>query len=118
MVSRAVTHHGMENPEPGYYEQDADKVWWNDFCILSKILLQQSGVEPEKIACVGGSTLGADCLPVDKDGHPLRKAILYGIDARCVEEMEYLSQYYGTEKVKNYLDVQFAVEMYLLKFYG
>ena len=65
-----------------------------------------------------GSTLGADCLPVDKDGHPLRKAILYGIDARCVEEMEYLSQYYGTEKVKNYLDVQFAVEMYLLKFYG
>ena len=100
VVSRAVTHHGMENPEPGYYEQDADKVWWNDFCILSKILLQQSGVEPEKIACVGGSTLGADCLPVDKDGHPLRKAILYGIDARCVEEMEYLSQYYGTEKVK------------------
>lgn len=83
-----------------------------------KNLLQQSGVEPEKIACVGGSTLGADCLPVDKDGHPLRKAILYGIDARCVEEMEYLSQYYGTEKVKNYLDVQFAVEMYLLKFYG
>ena len=53
VVSRAVTHHGMENPEPGYYEQDADKVWWNDFCILSKILLQQSGVEPEKIACVG-----------------------------------------------------------------
>ena len=53
MVSRAVTHHGMENPEPGYYEQDADKVWWNDFCILSEILLQQSGVEPEKIACVG-----------------------------------------------------------------
>ena len=100
VVSRAVTHHGMENPEPGYYEQDADKVWWNDFCILSKMLLQQSGVEPEKIACVGGSTLGADCLPVDKDGHPLRKAILYGIDARCVEEMEYLSQYYGTEKVK------------------
>ena len=29
VVSRAVTHHGMENPEPGYYEQDADKVWWN-----------------------------------------------------------------------------------------
>ena len=55
VVSRAVTHHGMENPEPGYYEQDADKVWWNDFCILSKILLQQSGVEPEKIACVGGA---------------------------------------------------------------
>ncbi len=53
VVSRAVTHHGMENPEPGYYEQDADKVWWNDFCILSKMLLQQSGVEPEKIACVG-----------------------------------------------------------------
>ena len=62
--------------------------------------------------------MGADCLPVDKDGHPLRKAILYGIDARCVEEMEYLSQYYGTEKVKKLFGRQFAVEMCLLKFYG
>ena len=50
VVSRAVTHHGMENPEPGYYEQDADKVWWNDFCILSKILLQQRASIPYKIA--------------------------------------------------------------------
>ncbi len=70
------------------------------FAFCQKCSYSRVVVEPEKIACVGGSTLGADCLPVDKDGHPLRKAILYGIDARCVEEMEYLSQYYGTEKVK------------------
>lgn len=59
VVSRAVTHHGMENPEPGYYEQDADKVWWNDFCILSKILLQQSGVEPEKNCLCRGKHIGS-----------------------------------------------------------
>ena len=32
VVSRAVTHHGMENPEPGYYEQDADGGMIFAFC--------------------------------------------------------------------------------------
>ena len=59
VVSRAVTHYGMENPEPGYYEQDADKVWWNDFCILSKMLLQQSGVEPGKNCLCRGKHIGS-----------------------------------------------------------
>lgn len=94
-VAHASVPHGMENPKPGYYEQDAEAVWWNDFCSLSNQLIQKSGIPAEQIAAVGASTLGADCLPVDEHCRPLRKAILYGIDSRCTEEIEELTAYYG-----------------------
>lgn len=100
VVARAETPHDMENPAPGYYEQDAERVWWHDFCLLSRQLIVKSGLNPEQILAVGASTLGADCLPVDQACRPLRKAILYGIDARSVNEMKELTDYYGEESVK------------------
>ncbi len=92
--------HGMENPCPGYFEHDAELVWWHDLCILIRQLLEDSGIRREQIACLGVSTLGTNCLPVDRDLKPLRKAILYGIDARSQKEIDFLTQYYGKEKVK------------------
>lgn len=53
----------------------------------------------EEIAGVGASVLGCDCLPVDENCKPLRKAILYGIDARSQKEAEWLTQHYGPEGV-------------------
>lgn len=100
VVVRAETPHNMENPAPGYYEQDAEQVWWYDFCLLSRQLIKKSGLKPEQIQAVGASTLGADCLPVDRNCSPLRKAILYGIDSRSVNEMKELTDYYGKERVK------------------
>ena len=97
---RASVGHTMDNPAPGYFEQDAEQIWWGDFCKLSRDLIQKSGISPEEIGAVGSSSLGADCLPVDKEGRPLRKAILYGIDARCTEEMEEMTSYYGEERVQ------------------
>ncbi len=92
--------HGMENPREGFYEHDAEAVWWGDFCRLSKALIASSGVDPADIACVGGSTLGSDCLPVDENCRPLRKAILYGIDSRAVEEIRWLTDHYGPDRVR------------------
>ena len=92
--------HGMENPKPNYYEHDAEQVWWHDLYTLTSRLLEKSGIGGEQIAALGVSTLGTCCLPVDRDLKPLRKAILYGIDARSQKEIEFLTQYYGEEKVK------------------
>lgn len=100
VVERASVRHDMENPAPGFYEQDAEAVWWHDFCTLSRELLQRGSVLPEQIKAVGASTLGADCLPVDRACRPLRKAILYGIDARCMGEIDELTRYYGPERTK------------------
>ncbi len=92
--------HGMENPKPNYYEHDAEGVWWHDLCALTNRLIEKTGTDPAEISALGVSTLGTCCLPVDRDLKPLRKAILYGIDARSVKEIAYLTEYYGPEKVK------------------
>ncbi|MEG1525726.1 MAG: FGGY family carbohydrate kinase [Clostridia bacterium] len=100
IVCREVASHGVENPKPNYYEQDADQVWWGDFSKISKALIKTSGIQAESITAVGCSALSADVVPVDRHCVPLRKAILYGIDARAVNEMDYLTEYCGSERMR------------------
>lgn len=92
VVAAHSAKHEMENPQPNYFEQDAEAVWWNDFCKVSKGILQETGIDPRDIAGVGADVLGCDCLPVDENCRPLRKAILYGIDARASEEIAFLNR--------------------------
>ena len=99
IVALHSTEHSMENPQPGHYEHDAERDWWGDLCVISRALLEKSGVDPEEIKAVGISALGADCLPVDENCRPLRKAILYGIDARATDEMAELTALYGEEQI-------------------
>lgn len=94
-----VERHGLENPRKNYFEHDAEKVWWGDFCKITHALLEKSGLKNSDIAAVGASTLGADLVPVDENCVPLCKAILYGIDARAEKEIAYLNAKYGEEKV-------------------
>ncbi len=102
VVATHACAHGMENPQPNFYEHDAEGVWWHDFCAISNELLKKSGVNPAEILAVGASALGADCLPVDEECRPLRKAILYGIDARATKEMEWLTELYGEKQIKEW----------------
>lgn len=99
IIASHAAAHGMENPKPNHFEHDAEKVWWHDFCEISKALLEKSGIDPKQIKAVGASALGADCLPVDENCVPLRKAILYGIDSRAVEEMKWLTEYWGEDQI-------------------
>ena len=89
--------HAMDNPAPGFFEMDAEEIWWGDVCRLSRSLLAESGIAPEKIRAIGISALGCDCVPVDENGKALMKAILYGIDSRAQKEIAYLNEYYGDE---------------------
>ncbi|MEG1189953.1 MAG: FGGY-family carbohydrate kinase [Oscillospiraceae bacterium] len=98
LCSFAVAHT-IDNPKPNFFEQDAEKIWWGDFCKVSRGLLKKSGVAAEQIAAVGASVMGCDCLPVDENCHPLRPAILYGIDARSQDEILELTELFGEEGV-------------------
>ena len=100
IVESHTVPHGMENPFPNHFEHDAENVWWKDYCAITHAIIEKSGIAPEQIACIGTSTLGCDCLPVDENLNPLRKAILYGIDARASKEIEWLENYYGPEKMR------------------
>lgn len=100
VIAYAARKHELETPRDGWFEHDAERVWWGDFCVLSKELLEMSGISPGDISCVGASTLGSDCLAVDEQCRPLRKAILYGIDSRAQEEIAYLRGFYGEAREK------------------
>lgn len=102
IVASEAVKHGMENPQPGYFEHDAEGVWWADYGQLARKLIQSAGIDPRQVACIGSSALGADCLPVDEGCRPLRRAILYGIDARASQEMAFLTDYYGPDKIQRY----------------
>jgi xylulokinase len=95
IVAEHSEKHTLDNPKPNYFEQDADSIWWGDFCKISRALLKKSDIDAAHISCIGASTLGTDCLPVDDHCRPLRPAILYGIDARAVKEIDFLNSYYG-----------------------
>jgi len=39
VVASHTAAHGLENPRPGWYEHDAETVWWGDFCKISRALI-------------------------------------------------------------------------------
>lgn len=89
--------HNIEIPHPGWAEQDADKIWWGEFCRLCRGLIDEAHINPQDILCVSHSGMSPCLLPCDDLGKPLYKGILYGIDARAyVEQQELTSQFTET----------------------
>ncbi len=96
VIATAVRPHDLSLPRPGWAEHDAEKIWWEDFRVISAELMQEAGGE---VAAVCASGIGPCLLPADAEGRPLRPAILYGIDTRATSEIEELSERYGAEAI-------------------
>ena len=93
-----VVDHGLSLPRPGWAEQDADAVWWNDLVRICRVMTggRYSG---EDIGAVAVSAIGPCLLPVDAEGRPLRPGILYGIDTRASDEIDWLNQHVGEQEM-------------------
>jgi len=100
VIARASRAHGLSIPTPGWAEQDAEAVWWRDFCFLAGKLLESSGLEASAVKAVGVSAIGPCVLPVDEKGRALRPAILYGIDTRASREISELTAALGAEWIR------------------
>jgi xylulokinase len=98
VASRKVAH-GVATPRPGWFEQDADAVWWHDTCAVAQALLRETGTDRRAVAAVGVSAIGPCVLPVDNNGRPLRPGILYGIDTRSKQQVVELDARLGAEEV-------------------
>lgn len=99
VVASHTVPHSMDMPKPGYFEHDADSVWWHDFVVIVRNLLEKTGIDPRKILGIGTSAIGSCVLPIDGDGRPLRPGILYGIDTRASAEIEYLERELGKKGI-------------------
>ena len=99
LAASHTVQHGMDMPRPGFFEHDADKVWWHDFVEIARNLLKKSGVDPKNIKGIGTSAIGSCVLPIDEKGNALRPGILYGIDTRASVEIEYLEDKLGRSEI-------------------
>lgn len=93
VVAMHSREHAVSMPHFGWAEHDAERVWWADCVSLCHVLLAQAAIDPRRIEAVGVSALSPDMLPLDAQGHPLRPAILYGIDTRATKEIIAVNTY-------------------------
>ncbi|MEW1928998.1 FGGY-family carbohydrate kinase [Streptomyces sp. NPDC088360] len=98
LVARAQREHVTSTPHPGWFEHDADGVWWAEFRDLARELLAELPAG-ETLAAVGVSGIGPCLLPVDEKGAPVRPAILYGVDTRAGAEIAEQNERYGPEEI-------------------
>ncbi len=87
VLAHKAVEHGIDAPRPGWYEQDAEQIWWGDLVKIARSLVADANVDVRHIAAVGVSATCPDMLPVDKDGRALRKGILYS-DSRAQKQIE------------------------------
>ena len=99
VTASAGVPHDVSMPRPGWAEHDADKVWWGDFCQITRKLLDISGLTGRDIGAVGCSAIAPCVLPIDERGRPMRSAILYGIDTRSVPQIRALEHELGLERM-------------------
>jgi xylulokinase len=91
----AVRHHDVSRPAPGQVEMDA-ALWWQEFTEISREL---TATENVRVVGVGVSGMGPCVLIADEHARPLRPAILYGIDTRAVEQIDYITADLGHQAI-------------------
>ncbi len=101
IVAKATRDHKTIETQKGYFEHDADEIWYGELCSISKELIKVSGLDSTAIKGVGCSAIGPCVLPVDADNRPLRKGILYGIDSRSMNEIEQLNNKFTEDYIYN-----------------
>ncbi len=99
VIAEYAVPHGFDMPQPGWAEQDADALWWADFCAISRALIGEANIDPNRIAGVAASAIAPTMLPLDEDGRPLRPAILYGIDTRAGDEIAEMTATLGEDEI-------------------
>lgn len=99
VIAEHTTTHSFDIPRPGWAEQDADAIWWHDFCTIARALMEKVSIKSGQLAGVGCSAIAPTMLPLDAQYRPLRRSILYGIDVRASLEIDDLSRELGVERI-------------------
>ncbi|NLW20064.1 MAG: xylulokinase [Clostridiales bacterium] len=96
-VAQASANYPTHYPFGNAAQQDPED-WWAAFCKTCQELLAQTGCAPGDILALSFSAQMNACLPVDRQGQPLRPAMIWA-DQRADEQAERLSQELGRDRV-------------------
>jgi xylulokinase len=94
---RASRPHAVSTPAPGWFEHDAETVWWRDFVSIARELVEAAAGAALHGMAVSG--IGPCLLPASAEGEPLRPAILYGVDTRATAQITELTDLFGDDEI-------------------
>lgn len=101
VIKTAKRRHSIIIPQPGFAEHDPN-LWWSECCSIIQEFLQTDGISNADIAGICCSAVACGLVAIDEQNEPLRNAILYGIDTRCIPEIEQLNREIGEEKILDF----------------
>jgi len=85
-------------PEHNAAEQSADDWWQSTVCVIQKIV-NNPNVSKGKIAAICVSSQMPTLLPLDENGNPLRRGMIW-MDRRAEKECLWLLEQFGKKKYK------------------
>ena len=97
LAANAFGGYEVIHPEPTWAEQNPTD-HWNAVINTTRQLLTKAKVAPDEIAAISFSGQMMGCLPVDKQGQPLRNCIIWA-DQRGVKQAAQLADRVGEERV-------------------
>ena len=97
IISSAISSYKTFYPRLGWAEQDPD-AWWEAIRKATRGLIAQVPGAKKDIATIGISGHMLGCLPVDRKGKPLRRAMIHS-DTRAVHQWKNLEKILGKEEI-------------------
>ncbi len=88
LLASAFQPYRTYYPHPGWAEQDPGD-WWKAVCGSTRRVMLDCGGRASEIEGVSFSAHTMGCLPVDRAGRPLRRAMIWA-DQRAAAEAEWL----------------------------
>ncbi len=95
VAARASETIPLHSPQPGYYEQNPTD-WWR--AVQESLRRITREIEPAKIAALAVSNQRETFVALDRDGLPLRPAVLW-LDERCKDEVEPFARKVGANRL-------------------
>jgi len=89
LVSSAIAGYELYHPQPDWAEQNP-KEWWAATTKSSKEALRAAKIKPDDVEAISISAQMAGLVPVDKNGEPLRPAIIW-LDSRAHDQARKLA---------------------------
>lgn len=90
-----IKEYTLYTPEKGIVELDP-KIYWESAADAIREVVELSKINTYDIAAITCTTQGETLIPVDKEGNPLRNAIVW-LDSRSEKESEYITKEFTKE---------------------
>ena len=96
-INMESVEYSLFTPSNSIVENDVNLYWKNIIFILKK-LTEKLGSRAKEILAIGTTSQGETIVPIDKNGNPLRNAIVW-LDTRSIKEAEEISKNFDTKEM-------------------